>query len=168
MTEFPRPPAVAQNRRFVLGQHLKMTVLTAPEDTDGRHDVALVVLPPGSDTPLHKHTRYEERIWVIEGALSVWAGPDTHTLGPGDFYTITMNTPHALEAGPEGARVLNISSPAHFVDLIRRAGTPEAEATPDTEWDLELFNKITTEVGDVILGPPGMTPADFRDNNPAA
>jgi hypothetical protein len=50
MTDFPRPPAVAQNRRFVLGQHLQMTVLTTPEETEGRHDLADVTLPPGSDT----------------------------------------------------------------------------------------------------------------------
>ncbi|MFJ9365178.1 cupin domain-containing protein [Nocardia sp. NPDC101769] len=167
MTAFPPPPAVAQDRRFVLGNHLRMTILTTPEETDGRHDLADVTLPPGSDTPLHKHTRYEERLWVVEGTVSVWAGQDAYTLGPGDFYTITMNTPHMLEAGPEGVRVLAMSSPAHFVDLIRRAGTPEAEATTDTEWDLELFNTITTELGDVILGPPGMRPADLPDDNPA-
>ncbi|WP_051023280.1 cupin domain-containing protein [Nocardia pneumoniae] len=107
-----------------------MTVLTTAEETDGRHDLADITLLPGSDTALHKHTRYEERISVIDGSLSVWAGDDTYTLGPGDFYTITMNTPHTLEAGPAGARVLTMSSPALFVDLIRRAGTPEANATP--------------------------------------
>ncbi|MFD3461024.1 hypothetical protein ACFWVM_15030 [Nocardia fluminea] len=91
-------------------------------------------------------------------------GQDSYTLGPGDFYTITVHTPHALEAGPDGARVLTMSSPAHFVDLIRRAGTPEADATPDTEWDLALFDSITTELGDTILGPPGMRPADLPDH----
>ncbi|MQY16977.1 cupin domain-containing protein [Nocardia macrotermitis] len=164
MTDFPAPPAPALDRRFVLGTHLSLTVLTAPEETDGRHDLADITLPPGSNTPLHKHTRYEERIWVIEGALTVWAGTDTYTLGPGDFYTITMNTAHTIEAGPEGARTLTMSSPAYFVDLIRRAGTPRSEATPDTEWDLALFDKITAEQGDIILGPPGMTPADLPDD----
>ncbi|MFC8381739.1 hypothetical protein [Nocardia sp. NPDC057272] len=48
MTVFPRPPAAAPDRRCVLGKHLQMTVLTAPEDTDGRHDLADVTLPPGS------------------------------------------------------------------------------------------------------------------------
>ncbi len=145
----------------MLGKHLRMTILTTPEETDGRHDLADITLPPGSDTPLHKHTRYEERIWVLDGAVTMWAGEDSYTLQSGDFYTITMNTPHALAAGTEGARVLTMSSPAHFVDLIRRAGTPEADATPDTEWDLELFDRLTAEHGDVILGPPGMRPADL-------
>ncbi|APA96490.1 hypothetical protein [Nocardia seriolae] len=93
--------------------------------------------------------------------------PWKYTLRPGEFYTVTMNTPHTLEAGPDGVRVLTMSSPANFVDLIRRTGTPEADATPDTEWDLELFNKITAELGDVILGPPGMRPADLPDSDPA-
>ncbi|WP_025347814.1 cupin domain-containing protein [Nocardia nova] len=158
MNTFPQPPEVPADRRYVLGTHLAMTILTAPEETDGRHDLADITLPPGSDTPLHKHTRYEERVWVVEGELTVWAGQDAFTLRPNDFYTITRDTPHTLLAGPAGARILNMSSPANFVDLIRRTGTPESEAGPDTEWDLDLFNQVATEHGDVILGPPGMTP----------
>lgn len=163
MTVHPQPPAVPADRRYVLGTHLKLSILTTPEDTDGRHDLADVTLPPGSDTPLHKHTRYEERLWVLEGALTVWSGPDTFTLGPNDFYTITQNTPHTLLAGPAGARILTMSSPAHFVDLIRRTGTLESEAGPHPEWDLDLFTRVAAEHGDVILGPPGMVPAQLTD-----
>ncbi len=28
--------------------------------------------------------------------------------------------------------------------------------------DLELFMKVTTELGDVVLGPPGTTPDQLR------
>ncbi len=165
MSDFPPPPPVSRDRRFVLGQHLHMSILTSPEETDGRHDLADITLPGGAGTPLHLHTGYEERLWVLEGSLTVWAGPDTYTLRSGDFFTIPLNTPHTLKAGSDGARALNITSPGRFVDLIRRTGTPAHLATPETEWDMDLFQAVTEELGDVILGPPGATPADLERPN---
>jgi hypothetical protein len=33
-------------------------------------------------------------------------------------------------------------------------------ASPETEHDTGLFMAVTTELGDLILGPPGTTPAE--------
>jgi hypothetical protein len=38
-----------------------------------------------------------------------------------------------------------------------------ALVTPETELDMELFMAVTTELGDVVLGPPGMLPADYEN-----
>jgi quercetin dioxygenase-like cupin family protein len=162
MTDFPSPPPVPQDRQFVLGQHLRLSVLASGEETEGRHDVSDVILPPGAGTPLHLHTGYEERIWVVSGSLTVWAGSDAFTLRSGDYYAIKMNTPHTIKAGDDGARTLAITSPARFAELISRTGTPAHLATTETEWDMGLFQAVTEEFGDVILGPPGATPADLQ------
>ncbi|MEW2491868.1 cupin domain-containing protein [Streptomyces sp. NPDC048411] len=159
MSNFPSPPPVPQDRQFVLGQHLHLSILTSAEETEGRHDISDVTLPAHAGTPLHMHTGYEERIWVVEGTLTVWSGPNTYTLRSGDFYRVPMNTPHTIKAGEDGARTLAITSPARFAELIRRTGTPAHLATAETEWDMELFKTVTEEFGDVILGPPGATPA---------
>lgn len=37
---------------------------------------------------------------------------------------------------------------------------PARLATPQTELDMDLFMAVTTELGDVVLGPPGTMPAD--------
>ena len=152
--------ASARSRRS--GQLLHATILTTAAETDGRHDLTLATTPPGETTPLHQHTRYDERLWVISGSLTVWAGPDKVTLGSGDYYAIPMNTPHMIQTGPEGARALNISSPAGFAELLARTGTPARLATPHTELDTDLFMAVITELGDVVLGPPGTTPADLQ------
>jgi mannose-6-phosphate isomerase-like protein (cupin superfamily) len=149
-----------QEREFVWGQLLRATILTTATETDGRHDLIDASTPPGEQTPLHLHTRYDERLWVISGALTVWAGPDKVTLRSGDYYAIAMNTPHMIQTGPEGARALNISSPAGFAELVARTGTPARLATPQTEHDIGLFMAVTTELGDLVLGPPGTTPAE--------
>ncbi|GEC03246.1 hypothetical protein SSP24_09010 [Streptomyces spinoverrucosus] len=150
------------DRQYVLGQELRVTILTSAAETDGRHDLTDSVLATGSATPLHMHTKYEERLWVVSGSLEVWAGTDTVTLRSGDFYTIPMHVPHMIKSGPDGARALNISSPAGFAELIARAGTPLPLATPETELDAELFMAVAQELGDVVLGPPGTTPADLE------
>jgi Cupin domain len=125
------------------------------------------VLPAGSTTPLHLHTRYEERFWVVSGSLTVWAGPDKVTLRSGDYYLIPMQVPHMVQAGPGDAHALHISTPAGFAELVARTGTPAHLAAAGAEFDADLFMAVTTELGDVVLGPPGTTPAELDGHDPA-
>jgi mannose-6-phosphate isomerase-like protein (cupin superfamily) len=154
-------------REYVVDRHLRITVLTRGDETEGRHDLVRGFAGPGMATALHTHTRYEERLWVIAGELMVYAGPDEVTLGPGDFYTVRRNVPHMLRSGPNGSDVLNISSPAAFAQVMERTATPAHLAGPDTDLDLERFMQVTTELGDLVLGPPGTTPAELdQDGGP--
>jgi mannose-6-phosphate isomerase-like protein (cupin superfamily) len=114
------------DREFVLGRELRTRILTAGAETDGRHDFTDNVSAPGSRTPPHVHTRCDERFWVVSGELTVWAGTKVVTLRSGDFYAVPMGVPHAVGAGPAGARALHVSSPAAFAELI--AGEPSLRA----------------------------------------
>ncbi|SEF04597.1 hypothetical protein SAMN05216489_09924 [Streptomyces sp. 3213] len=58
-------------RQSVLGQERRVTLLTSEAETEGGHDVADFVLATGAATPLHLHRRYEERLWVVSGSLTV-------------------------------------------------------------------------------------------------
>jgi hypothetical protein len=145
-------------RDYALGQELRVRVLTSGAQTSGRHDLVDAFQFPDTVTPLHLHTRYEERLFVLEGDCTVWIGPDTVRLGPGDYCAIPLDIPHAIKAGPDGCRSLLISSPAGFAELIARAATPAHLAGPDTQIDLELFASVSAELGDQILGPPGALP----------
>jgi quercetin dioxygenase-like cupin family protein len=142
---------------LVLGREMRAVILTRGAETDGRHDLTEAVQEPGTVTPLHLHTRYYERIWVVDGEITVWVGDDTYNLGPGGFVTIPMNTPHMVQARPRGARALNVSSPAGFAELVERTATPSDRAGSDPKLDLERFMAVSTELGDVVLGPPGTT-----------
>lgn len=156
-----------RNRReYVLGQGLRLTILASAEETGGRHDLSETHLPAGDQTPLHLHTRYAERFWVVSGELVVWAGPDVVTLRSGDYYAIPENVPHTARSGPQGAHALHLSTPAAFAELIARTGTPAHLRTPETVFDEELFAAVTAELGDVLLGPPGMVPADLPPGEP--
>ena len=126
------------------------------------------MLPAGAVVPLHLHTRYAERFWVASGSITAWAGQDSLTLGPGDYYCVPPNVPHTFQSGPDGCRAIVISSPASFAELIARTGTPAQLAGPETEFDIDRFMKVTIELGDVLLGPPGTKPADVRPGDGAS
>ena len=66
-----------------------------------------------------------------------------------------------MKAGADGCHSLNISSPAAFAQLIARTGTPAELATAETELNMDLFMAVTSELGDLVLGPPGTLPADL-------
>jgi mannose-6-phosphate isomerase-like protein (cupin superfamily) len=161
MSDLNGPTSDRPRRGYVLGQELRVNILASAGETEGRHDLADCRQLPDAVTPLHLHTRYEERIWVVSGSITVWAGTETVTLGPGDFYTIAMHVPHAVQSGVEGSRALVISSPAGFAEIIARAGTPVHLATPQTELDAQLFMTVAAELGDLVLGPPGTKPGDI-------
>jgi mannose-6-phosphate isomerase-like protein (cupin superfamily) len=148
-------------RDYVLGQELRVRILTTGVETSGRRDLVEAFQAPDTATPLHLHTRYEERLWVVNGQCAVWAGPDKVELGAGDYYAIPLHTAHAIKAGPGGCRSLLITSPPGFAELITRVATPARLAGPDTEVDFELFATVAAELGDHILGPPGTTPTDL-------
>lgn len=159
-----------RHRTFLLGQEMRATILTRGAETEGRHDLVEAVQDPGTVTPLHLHTRYEERLWVVEGELTVWVGEERLEVGPGGFVTIPMYTPHMIQAGPHGARALNISSPAGFAELVERTALPADPARPEGQLDLARFLEVSTALGDVVLGPPGTTPdrLDPQHDGPAA
>jgi quercetin dioxygenase-like cupin family protein len=150
------------SRRYVLGKELDVRILATSEDTEGRHDLVDAFQFPNSATPLHLHTRYEERLAIVEGTCTIWLGTDVLQVQAGDFVTIPLNVPHAIKAGPRGCRSYLATSPAAFAELIARTATPSDHSDSDTEMDLALFAAVSAELGDQILGPPGMVPADLR------
>lgn len=161
----PQPP----ERQFVMGpEKVRATILTTGAETGGRHDLLDTVMPAGVMTPLHLHTRYEERVYVISGSLTVWVGPDKLTVGSGGYYHIPIHVPHTVQAGSEDTHAIIISSPAGFAELVARAGTPAHLATPETQPDFDRFMAVTTELGDAVLGPPGTTPADLDQDKDAS
>jgi hypothetical protein len=124
MSQLTPAPSGAKGRDFVLGDEVRVRILTSGAETEGRHDFLDCVQQAGAATPLHLHTRYEERLFLVAGSLTVWAGEQTVTLGPGDFYTIPTDTPTRHQGG---ARRLQ-GDPGHLARRLRRADRPHGDA----------------------------------------
>jgi quercetin dioxygenase-like cupin family protein len=133
----------------------RLTVLAGEADTRGRYDLIEGWFPPGIQTPLHRHRRYSEHLYVLEGEYTVWVGGQKVVLRPGKHVIVPVGVAHAVAATGDGpARGLVVASPSGFARLITSVGTQDATAPAD----MDLFLRLSAELGDEILGPPGTLP----------
>ena len=136
----------------------RLSVRAGDADTGGRFDLVEGWFPASCQTPLHRHTRYAEEIYVLEGEFTVWTGEHRAVLRTGDDIFIPAGTPHAVQATSGGpARALVVASPSGFARLITEAGIPdEGAGVPESSApDGDLLLRLSAELGDEILGPLG-------------
>jgi mannose-6-phosphate isomerase-like protein (cupin superfamily) len=150
-------------KKYWLNGH-SITILAGSAETEGRYDLVEGWSEPGIQVPLHRHGRYSEQIYVLEGELTVWAGPRKVVLGPGDDVFIPAGMAHTwVVTSKVPSRGLAVASPSGFARLVMEAGTPDdgGGVPPSAPTDLELLRRVSAEVGDEILGPPGALPAEY-------
>lgn len=121
MTRKPEVAGVGEDRRYYHpGQKDYATFLKTSEETGGALTLIEVEVAPGGGTPPHYHKTYDERFEVVEGALEVQVGKETHTLRPGQKAVAPRNTLH---------RFRNLTDvPATFL-VEFRPGQPGFEKT---------------------------------------
>lgn len=133
-----------------------LTILADRTTTGGQYDLIEGYFPPGSQTPPHRHTRYLEQLYVLEGEFTIWSGENKVVISTGENFLIPVGTPHVVAAiGDQPARGLILAAPSAFARLIEATGTQNKAETPD----MALFDRISAEIGDEILGPPGTLPS---------
>ncbi|MDV2997495.1 MAG: hypothetical protein N4J56_007200 [Chroococcidiopsis sp. SAG 2025] len=133
-----------------------LTILADRTTTEGKYDLLEGYFPPGSQTPLHRHTRYSEQLYVLEGEFTVWAGENKLVLNTGESFLISVGTPHVVAVvGDRPAHGLVVAAPSAFARLIAAVGTQNQTEKPD----MALFDRVSAEIGDEILGPPGTLPS---------
>lgn len=133
----------------------RLTIVADHATTGGQYDLIEGYFSPGTQTPLHRHTRYSEQLYVLEGEFTVWAGENKAVLGVGESFLISPCTPHTIGVfSDKPARGLIIAAPSGFARLIAAVGMRDETDAPD----MALFDRISAEIGDEILGPPGALP----------
>ena len=75
-----------------------------------RITLAVVELEPNAIVPEHRHVAEQLGI-VIKGEMHFTLDGETRTLGPGGTWRIQSERPHNVQAGPEGAVVIDVFSP---------------------------------------------------------
>jgi len=129
-----------------------LNIIADHTTTGGQYDLIEGYFPPGVQTPPHRHTRYSEQLYVLEGEFTVWAGENEVVLGAGESFLISPGIPHVVAAlNDRPARGLVVTAPSGFARLIAACGTLN-ETEP---LDMALLERISAEIGDEILGLPG-------------
>ena len=85
--------------------------------------LAIVELPPGGLVPEHKHEN-EQIGLVIEGSVTFRIADQQREFGPGGTWCVVGHTRHEVQAGAEGAVVVEAFSPV-------RSDWADADAAPD-------------------------------------
>lgn len=100
-----------------------------------RITLAVVELGPNAMVPEHRHEAEQMGI-LIEGSVTFTIDGETRDLGPGGTWRILSNRSHTVQAGPDGAVVIDVFTPIRAdwerYELLapgppvwpRRAGTP--------------------------------------------
>jgi mannose-6-phosphate isomerase-like protein (cupin superfamily) len=145
--------------------HLR--VLHDAQQSGCGYDLVEGRFPPGVETPPHLHTRYDELLYVLEGAFSVYTSTGTVTLAAGEHLFVPCHTPHVV-AGTGTNRALTIAAPGGLAAMVRAIGIPdETEGiSPGHSNDMATFLRLTQEAGDLILGVPGARPVRVPRETP--
>ena len=139
---------------WFLGAHFR--IIADHTTTAGQYDLIEGYFPPGTQTPFHRHTRYSEQLYLLEGEFTAWAGENKAVLKTGDSFLIPTGIAHTVAAlSDQPARVLVVAAPSGFARLIATTGTIDQTEPPD----MALIERIAAEIGDEILGAPGALPA---------
>jgi mannose-6-phosphate isomerase-like protein (cupin superfamily) len=124
-------------------------------DTGGRMTIVEVTEPPGSEAPLHVHYREDESFWILEGDVTIEVGDTRIEAHAGDFVFGPCSIPHRYTVGSSGCRMLFITTPGGFDNLVREMSVPAASRTlpppSDEEPDWEQVAAIARANGCELL-----------------
>jgi quercetin dioxygenase-like cupin family protein len=99
------------------------------DQTHGGLTVIEVTMGPGAMAPSHVHHREEETFWVLEGSLTFQIGEEEVEAATGDVVVGPRDVPHRFRAGPQGARLLFLLTPAGLEGLVREQSVPASTRT---------------------------------------
>jgi quercetin dioxygenase-like cupin family protein len=66
----------------------------------------------GDEPPIHTHTREDEAVYVLEGAITAYVGDEKIEVEAGSYAALPKNVPHGLTVRGEEARLLITLEPA--------------------------------------------------------
>ena len=113
-----------------------LTLKAVGSQTLGSYILTEIKVAAGATFPAHRHARYAEGLFVLEGEISVQADGPPLVAGAGSVVVIPSGAKHAL-ANTNGrpARVLSLTTPAGIDDFYRSACRPvhERPARPSAD-----------------------------------
>ena len=124
---------------------LRAAVLVGGEETGGRFALVETVEERGAEPPRHLHHWEDETLYVLEGALDVWAAGGWVEVPAGAAAFLARGVEHAFRVASARARVLVFLTPAGFEGFYR-----EINATCS---EVERLVATAARYGCEITGP---------------
>jgi quercetin dioxygenase-like cupin family protein len=139
---------------------VRFAVKVSGTETGDAFSVAELEVPPGVVLPPHVHSREEETLYLLEGALEIHCGGRRFTMRKGSMVVLPRHIPHGIRNPADAlARVLVTLTPARGEGFIEELGTLAAEQSGE----LEKLSAIGRKYGVEFLPPS----AGVQVNEPA-
>lgn len=146
-------PAEGEYRWFDTGLvNIRATAAT----TGGAFGMANFTMPPGFETPFHRHLTEDESFYVIDGEVAFLADGQWARAGAGSFVFIPRGMTHGFRVvGNKTARMLVWVNPGGFEEFFIAMSEPATTATlPDkSTFSIERALEVAPLHGMDILGP---------------
>src|SRR4051794_2242134 len=84
----------------------------AGEQSGGDWSVVEWRVRAGDEPPLHTHTREDEMLYVLEGAITAYVGDQRIEVEAGSYAALPKDVPHGLSVRGDEARLLVTLEPA--------------------------------------------------------
>ena len=84
----------------------------AGEQSGGDWAVVEWRVPAGNEPPMHTHTREDETLYVLEGAITAYVGGEKIEVEAGSYAALPKNVPHGFTVRSEHVRLLVTVEPA--------------------------------------------------------
>jgi quercetin dioxygenase-like cupin family protein len=104
------PPGTGRSRESGSGSTLELKLYG--EQSSGDWAVVEYVVRAGEEPPIHTHTREDESVYVLEGAIVAYVGDQQFEVEAGSYAALPNNVPHGFAVRGEEARLLLTLHPA--------------------------------------------------------
>ena len=83
----------------------------------------------GDEPPIHTHTREDEALYVLDGAITAFVGDQRIDVDAGSYAALPKNVPHGLKVRGDEARLLVTLEPAGAEYFFVRRDESDADAS---------------------------------------
>ena len=96
----------------------------------------------GDEPPLHTHTREDETLYVLDGAITAYVGDQRIEVEAGSYAALPKNVPHGLRVRGDEVRLLVTAQPAGFEYFL--VPRDESDADP-AKFGLLIHDAVPAE-----------------------
>ena len=142
--------------------------LIPPTATGGALALMEMVLPKGSEPPLHVHANEDETFYLLEGEMEFVIGGSRTKLKPEGSIFAERGVPHLFRILSAEARFLTVITPGKFWEFFQEFSTPTIgepvifppQGPPPPEALQRLIERMTNVYQIILIGPGDEQRAD--------
>ncbi|RYJ24644.1 hypothetical protein CU044_4555 [Streptomyces sp. L-9-10] len=134
------------DRRYAAGA--TYTIKAAGLATAGAYTVTEITLEPGGSMPAHRHARYEEAFYVLEGTATALVDGEEYEASAGAVVLVPWGVHHSVRNRTDRTvRLFDLTVPGGIEDYYRGACRPAPGPDSDPGGDLDRLTAVGRQFG---------------------